>query len=227
MNGCKFCVWPRLNVLKAFISWIKYLTQDQHERATNLLRKHGIVKKAEELGAQHLAVRIERSLRAPFEASVPLLVQAHNQTVQVTSMAITQSGDSAPSLSQPPNSSQSLALLSVHDSPSPEGSSRPPADERSEEMSSNTNMRRPEQSMSGHNQAELSPFPVDIEIQSMDIDITASCGSRSLPRLSANGLIKIQWPPATNVPFFNDLEHMLFDFCKWILLCTRPKLIRS
>ena len=57
----------------------------------------------------------------------------------------------------------------------------------------------------------------------MDVDSGSSSTAftlheSALPRLAANGLVKMQWPPAVHVPCFGDLEHMLFDFCKWILL---------
>lgn len=57
----------------------------------------------------------------------------------------------------------------------------------------------------------------------MDLDCRSSSSAltlyeSALPRLAANGLIKMQWPPAVHVPCFGGLEHMLFDFCKWIPL---------
>ena len=57
----------------------------------------------------------------------------------------------------------------------------------------------------------------------MDLDSNSSSSAltlyeSALPRLAANGLIKMQWPPAVHVPCFGGLEPMLFDFCKWILL---------
>lgn len=57
----------------------------------------------------------------------------------------------------------------------------------------------------------------------MDVDSSSSSTALTLhesdsPRLAANGLVKMQWPPAVYVPYFDDLEHILCGFCKWILL---------
>ncbi|PVI06448.1 hypothetical protein DM02DRAFT_609645 [Periconia macrospinosa] len=60
--------------------WIKYLTQAQRESAIKLLRGHGIVEKARDQGAQSLAKKIERSLRAPFEECTSLTVQVRQHT---------------------------------------------------------------------------------------------------------------------------------------------------
>ncbi|KAL9062393.1 MAG: hypothetical protein Q9161_009819 [Pseudevernia consocians] len=53
--------------------------------------------------------------------------------------------------------------------------------------------------------------------EAMDLDCRSSSSAltlyeSALPRLAANGLIKMQWPPAVHVPCFGGLEHMLFDF---------------
>lgn len=56
------------------------------------------------------------------------------------------------------------------------------------------------------------------EIQDIDIDNTPSIRTpdpKALPRLAANGLIKIKWPDTVSVPYFGGrIRDMLFDFCK-------------
>lgn len=75
---------------------------------------------------------------------------------------------------------------------------------------SDTDIHRPERSMLSHERVE--------EIQDMDIDDTPSIRTpdpKALPRLAANGLIKIKWPDAVSVPYFGGrIGDMLFDFCK-------------
>ncbi len=77
-----------------------------------------------------------------------------------------------------------------------------------------TDIHRPERSMLSHERVE--------EIRDMDTDNTPSSRTldpRALPRLAANGLIKIKWPDAVQVRYFGDrIQDMLFDFCKWMLL---------
>jgi hypothetical protein len=234
---------------------LKYLTQEHHERATTLLRRHGIIEKAKKEGAQDLAKKIERSLRAPFEESISLTVQVHQQIVPVTAMALAQGVDALSSYSQiSTNPSQPPAdpLQSLTSSPSPGGHLQtsgacPPASSSyslavhaspSLEISSqfsetarwsgDTDIHGPEQPILGHDQAEPNHSRNDAEeIEVMDTDNTPSSrtldsfgGSspKAIPRLTANGLIKMQWPTAVRVSCFEDLEYELFDFCKWIIL---------
>ena len=70
-----------------------------------------------------------------------------------------------------------------------------------------------------------------LQVEALDVGSSSSSTALALhedasPRLAANGLIKMQWPPAVHIPCFDDLEHMLFDFCKRIFLYIRPWLIR-
>jgi hypothetical protein len=75
---------------------------------------------------------------------------------------------------------------------------------------SDTDIHRLERSMLSHERVK--------EIQDMDMDNTPSSKTlnpRALPRLAANGLIKIKWPDAVQVRYFGDrIQDMLFDFCK-------------
>jgi hypothetical protein len=76
-------------------------------------------------------------------------------------------------------------------------------------VTSDTDTHRPERSMLSHERVE--------EIQDMDIDNTPSIRTpdpKALPRLAANGLIKIKWPDVVSVPYFDGhIGDMLF--CCW------------
>ncbi|KAI0526164.1 hypothetical protein F5B22DRAFT_146038 [Xylaria bambusicola] len=180
--------------------WLKYLTQEHHESAITLLRKHGIIEKAREQGAQSLATKIERSLRAPFEEAISLTLQVRQQIVPVTAMALAQGVDTLPGRSQistnhsqppadplqPLTSSPSpgghlqtpgtcppaspLYSSAVHASPSLEISPRP---SEVGHWSGNTNMHRPKQLMLGYNQAKPNNLRNNAEeIKVMDINNT-------------------------------------------------------
>ncbi|KAF1999270.1 hypothetical protein P154DRAFT_621125 [Amniculicola lignicola CBS 123094] len=218
--------------------WLKHITQEYHERATAFLRKHGIIEKAKEQGAQDLAIKIETSLRAPFKEPVSLMVQAHQRTVPVTAIALLQRANALPSLagrsqsstnpSQPPaDLSQSLTS-----SPSPGGRLQssgpgspssyfsavytPPSLEissQSSEAGRDTDMHGAKQSMLDHDQAEPSRNEVE-DTEAMDIDNTGALDNfggsnpKATPRLAANGF-------TTRIPAasFPDIESVLLGKC--------------
>ncbi len=66
--------------------------------------------------------------------------------------------------------------------------------------------------------ANSSPAPVTSDTDIHRPPSSRTLDSKALPRLAANGLIKIKWPGSVGMPYFGGrIGDMLFDFCKYML----------